>query len=118
MVLSALDGFYMQFLFCRSASQKLHEETVEKSGKKMVFSLQKGSLFYRSCRRFLHAIFVLPNGKTKIACRNRPRQIEPFYSKVAKYLESMAGAVGSNPVKKKSLKIIDPVNISIRYLTR
>ena len=73
----------MQFLSCRSASQKLHVVTVDKNDKKR-FSVQKGSSFYRSCRRFLHAIFVLPNGKTKIACRNRPRQIESFNSKVAK----------------------------------
>ena len=62
--------------------QKLHVETFDKTGKKRL-SLCKKPLFYRSCRRFLHAIFGLPNGKTKIACRNRLRQIKPFCSKVA-----------------------------------
>ena len=33
----------MQFLSCRSASQKLHVETVDKNSKKKVLSLEKGS---------------------------------------------------------------------------
>ena len=72
----------MQFLSCRSASQKLHVETVDKNGKKEPFCRER-TFSYRSCRRFLHAIFGLPNGKTKIACRNRQRQIEPCYPKVS-----------------------------------
>ena len=48
-------------------------------------SLSKSDLRIKgSICRFLHAILVLSFGRTKIACRNRPRHKEPFYSKVAK----------------------------------
>ena len=84
MVLSALDGFYIQLLSCRLASQKLHVETIDKNGKKR-FSLCKKVLTYPLLTVLADSFymqFCLAERQDRIACSNPPKHIEPFYSKV------------------------------------